>query len=133
MSAKENLIVILGPTATGKTEWSDKDYGKLEDAGYLRVVHDQQKIAHNILFDSVEYKANIKNRDEVINKVNQFFDDKKYGNVFRVKGFVHTLDGKQYEVNSTGKFLCVEETVIEGNTLAIIGEHLKLKEFYKGE
>lgn len=105
--------------------WSSDDFSDLENAGYLRMVHEQEDFSHIALFDSVELKDTFANRKELIKKVQGIFDDKTKGNVFRIKGFVKTEDGKQYEVNSTGEFLRVEETEIVGNTLVIIGEHLK--------
>lgn len=115
--------------ATDWQQWNDSDYELIEDAGYLRAVHEQEKFSHSALFEDVEYKGQFVSREAIIEKIQKFFEDKSYGNVYRVKGFVKTLDGKKYEVNSTGKFLRVEETRKEGNTLVVIGEHLRLKYF----
>lgn len=111
------------------SEWTESDFANIEEAGYFRGVHEQENFSHSALFDSVEYKGNFENREELLQKVQNFFEDASYGMVLRVKGFVRTLDGGQYEVNCTGKFIRVEETNKKGNMLVIIGEHLKRKAF----
>lgn len=108
-------------------KWTEYDFSCLEDAGYFRVVHEQENFSHSALFDSLEYKETFADRKEIIEKVQHIFEDKSIGNVFRVKGFVQTLDGMKYEVNCTGSFLRVDETKKQGNTLVLIGEHLKRK------
>lgn len=110
-------------------EWSEKDFADLEDAGYFRLVHEQEDFSHSALFDSVEYEGDFANREEIIEKVKHIFMDNSLGNVLRVKGFVQTLDKRKYEVNCTGSFINVDETERTGNTLVIIGEHLKVRAF----
>lgn len=111
--------------STNWESWTADDFADMEDAGYFRKVHEQEDFSHSMLFDSVEMKCSFANREEILNKVQSIFADKSMGNVLRIKGFVKTLDGKQYEVNSTGEFLRIEETEATGNSLVVIGEHLK--------
>lgn len=113
--------------STNWETWTEREFSDMEEAGYLRMVHEQEDFSHSALFDSVELECSFANREEILEKVQSIFADKAKGNVFRVKGFAQTLDGKQYEVNSTGEFLRVEETEKVGNTLVLIGEHLKYK------
>lgn len=121
---------LLADVVTSNWEdWTDRDFEAIEEAGYFRLVHEQEKFLHSMLFDSIEWKEKFADREAITEKVQHFFEEELFGKVYRVKGFAETDSGECYEVNCTGQFIRVEKTDKSGSTLVIIGEHLKRKAF----
>ena len=104
-------------------ELKDSDYMELADCGYrvndyIKVIAGSEMKFSNICFLDLSYdllglKA----------KVSALFSDRKYGNVIRVKGFIHE-EGKNYLVNATDYELTMEESALGGKTIIVIGRDL---------
>lgn len=138
-------------------EFTDSDYEDFMDAGYYRVVHDREVFEHAGVFQSEELELVAKDKEELERRVKMFFNHSEYGRVFRVKGYVDTINDGCYEVNCTGDYIYLALVENHDNTnksnsvndkdsinkidninkkgnianiLVIIGQHLKYSMFH---
>lgn len=106
--------------------WDDldeKDFMELSNAGY--VIGDYMKlIAGSESKFSTLYYLNIKDTlDEVKSKMKVLFEDKTYGNVIRLKGFICDKGGS-YQINASQYEQFIDPVSIGQGVLIVIGTEL---------
>lgn len=98
------------------------DYSILDNVGYKNTSHIKMPIFNNPNFSSIYFldkKFKLKDID-----IFKTLFDKSFGNVFRIKGFIHD-NNKWYQINITDTQNKIEEIKDGQDVIIVIGENLK--------
>lgn len=112
-------------------ELSDSDFEDMEDSAYYRLVHDRETFEHSSIFQSEEiHLRDCENENDIRQRIQALFDDTELGKIFRIKGFVKSTNGQNFEVNCTGQYISIEKTNVNSDSLVVIGQKLKITRLY---
>lgn len=114
-----------------KPQFIEKDWDELDDNDYVLIdncgynVNDYIKAysGANIEFSNVCFLNLDYNLEDLKDKVRSLYENSGYGNIIRVKGFIHEK-GQNYLVNCTKYELTMEPTGVGGGTIIVIGTNL---------
>ncbi|MCR5153718.1 MAG: GTP-binding protein [Lachnospiraceae bacterium] len=96
---------------------NDEDFKELKESGYHVGEYEKVTAGEKSGFSSVCFLEVPEGLDALKEKINKLFEEKTYGNIFRVKGFVLS-DGACYEINATKEK--VETRKASGRQILII-------------
>ena len=105
---------------------NEEDYSVLRDSGYRKSSYTKLTTVENqflpLFYFDVEMPEEL-----LISTVRSLFNDKKAGNIIRVKGFVKVAEEAQLQINATRDKVETAEGHSSRNVLIIIGEQLNKK------
>lgn len=104
-------------------EFTDDDYEKIVKSGYIISDYVKMTAGRDTSFESVSFLNIEDSLEQLKNKVTLLFNDKKYGNVLRVKGFV-IENGISFQVNATQYEVTTQPIAIGQKTVIVIGTEL---------
>ncbi len=104
--------------------FTEKDYEKILNSGYVMENYTKLFSQDDEGFQSVYYMNKKFTKDELQKIIKEVMDDKKCGNIFRVKGFMKISDNSWIQLNATHKEIRIEPIDKGQEVIIIIGEEL---------
>lgn len=104
--------------------FTEKDYEKILNSGYVMENYTKLFSQDDEGFQSVYYMNKKFTKDELQKNIKEVMDDKKCGNIFRVKGFMKISDNSWIQLNATHNEIRIEPIDKGQEVIIIIGEEL---------
>ncbi len=104
--------------------FTEKDYEKILNSGYVMENYTKFFSQDDEGFQSVYYMNKKFTKDELQKIIKEVMDDKKCGNIFRVKGFMKISDNSWIQLNATHNEIRIEPIDKGQEVIIIIGEEL---------
>lgn len=104
--------------------FTEKDYEKILNSGYVMENYTKLFSQDDEGFQSVYYMNKKFTKDELQKIIKEVMDDKKCGNIFRVKGFMKISDNSWIQLNATHNKIRIEPIDKGQEVIIIIGEEL---------
>lgn len=104
--------------------FTEKDYEKILNSGYVMENYTKLFSQDDEGFQSVYYMNKKFTKDELQKIIKEVMDDKKCGNIFRVKGFMKIFDNSWIQLNATHNEIRIEPIDKGQEVIIIIGEEL---------
>ena len=104
--------------------FTEKDYEKILNSGYVMENYTKLFSQDDEGFQSVYYRNKKFTKDELQKIIKEVMDDKKCGNIFRVKGFMKISDNSWIQLNATHNEIRIEPIDKGQEVIIIIGEEL---------
>lgn len=104
--------------------FTEKDYEKILNCGYVMENYTKLFSQDDEGFQSVYYMNKKFTKDELQKIIKEVMDDKKCGNIFRVKGFMKISDNSWIQLNATHNEIRIEPIDKGQEVIIIIGEEL---------
>lgn len=104
--------------------FTEKDYEKILNSGYVMENYTKLFSQDDEGFQSVYYMNKKFTKDELQKIIKEVMDDKKCGNIFRVKGFMKISDNSWIQLNATHNEIRIEPIDKGQEVIIIIGEDL---------
>lgn len=104
--------------------FTEKDYEKILNSGYVMENYTKLFSQDEEGFQSVYYMNKKFTKDELQKIIKEVMDDKKCGNIFRVKGFMKISDNSWIQLNATHNEIRIEPIDKGQEVIIIIGEEL---------
>lgn len=104
--------------------FTEKDYEKILNSGYVMENYTKLFSQDDEGFQSVYYMNKKFTKDELQKIIKEVMDDKKCGNIFRVKGFMKISDNSWIQLNATHNEIRIEPIDKGQEVIIIIGEAL---------
>lgn len=104
--------------------FTEKDYEKILNSGYVMENYTKLFSQDDEGFQSVYYMNKKFTKDELQKIIKEVMDDKKCGNIFRVKGFMKISDNSWIQLNATHNEIRIEPIDKGQEVIIIIGEGL---------
>lgn len=104
--------------------FTEKDYEKILNSGYVMENYTKLFLQDDEGFQSVYYMNKKFTKDELQKIIKEVMDDKKCGNIFRVKGFMKISDNSWIQLNATHNEIRIEPIDKGQEVIIIIGEEL---------
>ena len=104
--------------------FTEKDYEKILNSGYVMENYTKLFSQDDEVFQSVYYMNKNFTKDELQKIIKEVMDDKKCGNIFRVKGFMKISDNSWIQLNATHNEIRIEPIDKGQEVIIIIGEEL---------
>ena len=104
--------------------FTEKDYEKILNSGYIMENYTKLFSQDDEGFQSVYYMNKKFTKDELQKIIKEVMDDKKCGNIFRVKGFMKISDNSWIQLNATHNEIRIEPIDKGQEVIIIIGEGL---------
>ena len=104
--------------------FTEKDYEKILNSGYVMENYTKLFSQDDEGFQSVYYMNKKFTKDELQKIIKEVMDDKKCGNIFRVKGFMKISDNSWIQLNATHNEIRIEPIYKGQEVIIIIGEEL---------
>ena len=104
--------------------FTEKDYEKILNSGYVMENYTKLFSQDDEGFQSVYYMNKKFTKDELQKIIKEVMDDKKCGNIFRVKGFMKISDNSWFQLNATHNEIRIEPIDKGQEVIIIIGEEL---------
>ena len=104
--------------------FTEKDYEKILNSGYVMENYTKLFTQDDEGFQSVYYMNKKFTKDELQKIIKEVMDDKKCGNIFRVKGFMKISDNSWIQLNATHNEIRIEPIDKGQEVIIIIGEEL---------
>lgn len=104
--------------------FTEKDYEKILNSGYVMENYTKLFSQDDEGFQSVYYMNKKFTKDELQKIIKEVMDDKKCGNIFRVKGFMKISDNSWIQLNATHNEIRIEPIDKGQEVIIIIGEEL---------
>lgn len=104
--------------------FTEKDYEKILNSGYVMENYTKLFSQDDEGFQSVYYMNKKFTKDELQKIIKEVMDDKKCGNIFRVKGFMKISDNSWIQLNATHNDIRIEPIDKGQEVIIIIGEEL---------
>ena len=104
--------------------FTEKDYEKILNSGYVMENYTKLFSQDDEGFQSVYYMNKKFTKDELQKIIKEVMDDKKCGNIFRVKGFMKIFDNSWIQLNATHNDIRIEAIDKGQEVIIIIGEEL---------
>lgn len=104
--------------------FTEKDYEKILNSGYVMENYTKLFSQDDEGFQSVYYMNKKVTKDELQKIIKEVMDDKKCGNIFRVKGFMKISDNSWIQLNATHNEIRIEPIDKGQEVIIIIGEEL---------
>lgn len=111
--------------------FTEKDYEKILNSGYVMENYTKLFSQDDEGFQSVYYMNKKFTKDELQKIIKEVMDDKKCGNIFRVKGFMKISDNSWIQLNATHNEIRIEPIDKGQEVIIIIGEELDKKRLDK--
>ncbi len=102
---------------------NDSDFQQLNNAGYKEYGYQKDFSIENNNFSSLFFINLNLSKKELLDKINQLWENKEFGNIERVKGFVKENDS-WIEINSISNKTSIKESNAGQDVLIVIGENL---------
>ena len=109
------------------SDFEDNDISWIEQivkCGINKNSYEKLPVNSDETFQTIFYFDYQMDRDELLEKIKNVFDDPKCGNVHRIKGVVKASDGATFELNTTRNENVTSAVNFEKAVLIIIGEDL---------
>lgn len=104
--------------------FTEKDYEKILNSGYVMENYTKLFSQDDEGFQSVYYMNKKFTKDELQKIIKEVMDDKKCGNIFRVKGFMKISDNSWIQLNATHNEIRIKPIDKGQEVIIIIGEEL---------
>lgn len=104
--------------------FTEKDYEKILNSGYVMENYTKLFSQDDEGFQSIYYMNKKFTKDELQKIIKEVMDDKKCGNIFRVKGFMKISDNSWIQLNATHNEIRIEPIDKGQEVIIIIGEEL---------
>ena len=104
--------------------FTEKDYEKILNSGYVMENYTKLFSQDDEGFQSVYYMNKKFTKDELQKIIKEVMDDKKCGNIFRVKGFMKISDNSCIQLNASHNEIRIEPIDKGQEVIIIIGEEL---------
>ena len=104
--------------------FTEKDYEKILNSGYVMENYTKLFSQDDEGFQSVYYMNKKFTKDELQKIIKEVMDDKKCGNIFRVKGFMKISDNSWIQLNATHNEIRIEPIDKGQEVIIISGEEL---------
>lgn len=104
--------------------FTEKDYEKILNSGYVMENYTKLFSQDDEGFQSVYYMNKKFTKDELQKIIKEVMNDKKCGNIFRVKGFMKISDNSWIQLNATHNEIRIEPIDKGQEVIIIIGEDL---------
>lgn len=104
--------------------FTEKDYEKILNSGYVMENYTKLFSQDDEGFQSVYYMNKKFIKDELQKIIKEVMDDKKCGNIFRIKGFMKISDNSWIQLNATHNEIRIEPIDKGQEVIIIIGEEL---------
>ena len=104
--------------------FTEKDYEKILNSGYVMENYTKLFSQDDEGFQSVYYMNKKFTKDELQKIIKEVMNDKKCGNIFRVKGFMKISDNSWIQLNATHNEIRIEPIDKGQEVIIIIGEAL---------
>ena len=104
--------------------FTEKDYEKILNSGYVMENYTKLFSQDDEGFQSVYYMNKKFTKDDLQKIIKEVMDDKKCGNIFRVKGFMKISDNSWIQLNATHNEIRIEPIDKGQEVIIIIGEEL---------
>lgn len=104
--------------------FTEKDYEKILNSGYVMENYTKLFSQDDEGFQSVYYMNKKFTKDELQKIIKEVMEDKKCGNIFRVKGFMKISDNSWIQLNATHNEIRIEPIDKGQEVIIIIGEEL---------
>lgn len=104
--------------------FTEKDYENILNSGYVMENYTKLFSQDDEGFQSVYYMNKKFTKDELQKIIKEVMDDKKCGNIFRVKGFMKISDNSWIQLNATHNEIRIEPIDKGQEVIIIIGEEL---------
>lgn len=104
--------------------FTEKDYEKILNSGYVMENYTKLFSQDDEGFQSVYYMNKKFTKDELQKIIKEVMNDKKCGNIFRVKGFMKISDNSWIQLNATHNEIRIEPIDKGQEVIIIIGEEL---------
>lgn len=111
--------------------FTEKDYEKILNSGYVMENYTKLFSQDDEGFQSVYYMNKKFTKDELQKIIKEVMEDKKCGNIFRVKGFMKISDNSWIQLNATHNEIRIEPIDKGQEVIIIIGEELDKKRLDK--
>ena len=103
---------------------TNEDFDKISTSGYNMSSYKKTWSQDESGFESIYFLNKTLTVKQFEDKTNMMMNNTEYGNVFRVKGFLHKEDGTWIEVNSTRKDMTITPIAKGQEVIIVIGEGL---------
>lgn len=113
---------------TERLDWDDyspEDFGRLAECGYVRDSYVKRQVLESGHFSSQFcYYLEISEK-ELRDRIEELFRDPLCKGVFRIKGYMHTAEGRWVQINATRESIEINECTDAQDVLILIGEELE--------
>ena len=106
---------------------NEADFEEIENCGYRHSSYVKLPVEEK-QFQSLFYFDVRMAKEVLLKKIKDLFSDADVGNIIRIKGFVHTSDTEQVEVNAIKEKVSILPIVSSTDILIVIGEGLSKEE-----
>ena len=103
---------------------TNEDFDKISTSGYNMSSYKKTWSQDESGFESIYFLNKTLTVKQFEDKTNMMMNNTEYGNVFRVKGFLHNEDGTWIEVNATRKNMTITPIAKGQEVIIVIGEGL---------
>ena len=103
---------------------TNEDFDKISTSGYNMSSYKKTWSQDESGFESIYFLNKTLTVKQFEDKTNMMMNNTEYGNVFRVKGFLHNEDGTWIEVNATRKDMTITPIAKGQEVIIVIGEGL---------
>lgn len=128
LEAKE---VEAGSDFVMAKEWEALGKEELEEllhCGYVNADHKKLWFDKNEMFTSLFFMDCKLTEEDMVKAMEKLFRAERFGNVFRVKGFLQKQDGTWTSLNATHDQMQVQPVERGQSVIIVIGEHLEKEE-----
>ncbi len=117
------------------SELTDRDFEDITDAGYLRIVHDQEYFNHAEIFADESYIVHTDGPETLTRKLKMLFNSPACGRIYRIKGYVKTDSNELLMVSCTPDTMsinyCSPEVALrmkDDAMISVIGQEIRRRE-----
>lgn len=103
---------------------TSEDFDKISTSGYNMSSYKKTWSQDESGFESIYFLNKTLTVKQFEDKTNMMMNNREYGNVFRVKGFLHSEDDTWIEVNATRKDMTITPIAKGQEVIIVIGEGL---------
>ena len=103
---------------------TNEDFDKISTSGYNMSSYKKTWSQDESGFESIYFLNKTLTVKQFEDKINMMMNNTEYGNVFRVKGFLHSEDDTWIEVNATRKNMTITPIAKGQEVIIVIGEGL---------
>ena len=103
---------------------TNEDFDKISTSGYNMSSYKKTWSQDESGFESIYFLNKTLTVKQFEDKTNMMMNNTEYGNVFRVKGFLHSEDDTWIEVNATRKHMTITPIAKGQEVIIVIGEGL---------
>lgn len=105
-------------------DFTEDDFSKIANCGYKMTSFEKKSMEQDEVYHSLYVFNQNPTRNQFELAAKKVLQDAKFGNVLRVKGFIHSPDGEWLECNCTKEQFLMREVEVGQEVILVIGEAL---------